>query len=87
MRTYLVYRVVNGVPRRVLSLSNRVTGGADTRGYKAAGDMPGPKEFFQGSSFLSEAERPQPFPMTEKVNHCSIFCLKNDDSHDLISPI
>ena len=68
MRTYLVYRVSNGVPRRVLSLSNRVAGGGDARGTGAAGDMPGPKEFFQAGTFLSEAERPTPFPMTDKVS-------------------
>lgn len=62
MRSYLVYRVANGVPRRVLSLSSRVTG----KGNFHEGDCPEPKEFSQSSHFLSEGQRPTIFRYSEE---------------------
>ena len=64
MRSYVAYQLINGTPRRVLSLSTRRTGG---HGTAHPGDAPGPKEFYQAAAFLSEGERPTTFPMTEKV--------------------
>jgi len=63
MRSYVAYQLINGTPRRVLSLSTRRPGG---HGTAHPGDAPGPKEFFQAAAFLSEGERPTTFPMTEK---------------------
>ena len=60
----LVYQLVNGAPRRVLSMTPRALGPAGTA---HEGDMPGPKEFFQAAAFLSEAERPTVQPLSEQV--------------------
>ena len=73
MRSYVAYQLINGTPRRVLSLSTRRPGG---HGTAHPGDAPGPKEFFQAAAFLSEGERPTTFPMTEKV--MIHFFMKNE---------
>ena len=61
MRSYLVYRTINSVPRRVLSVSSRVTGGL----YNEYDD-PAPREFLNSLHFLDEDQRPNPIPLVEE---------------------
>jgi len=63
MRSFLIYRQVNGVPRRVLSASAKLCGG---HGVSHEGDHPAPKQFLEAAAFLSEKQRPNPIPLSEK---------------------
>lgn len=63
MRCLILYQRLNGTPRRLLSVSQRLTLRA---GESHEGDDPVPREFIEAAYILSEDQRPNPMVLQQK---------------------
>lgn len=62
MRGLFLYKQINGVPRRLLSVTSKLKGGHD---FHESDDM-APREFIQAAYILSEDQRPNPMVLQQK---------------------
>lgn len=63
MRSLILYQKLNGIPRRLLSVSARVSAG---HGDFHEGDDAVPREFIQAAYILSEDQRPSPMVLQQR---------------------